>query len=105
MDWRNRKYYLAMFDHHSRDMRLENLKIASPTLKIHPPYNHHKSTQMPDNIYGIHDHMNFGQWKWWHMMISCCLEDSEAVEYELKKATRIDYDSCFMEITKEMCGQ
>ena len=46
------------------------------------------------------------------MMISCKKEDSEALEYELRKAERNDndsrpmrYGSHFLKLSKELCGQ
>ena len=50
MDYRNRNYYLATIDYLSYDMRLKNYKLAAPSLKIHPPYNHVKNTYNRDYI-------------------------------------------------------
>ena len=100
MDYRKRKYYLVRLDTCAFDMRMEYLKLASSTLKIHAPYGHFE--------YGKYD----GDYKsktgllCVQMMISCKKEDSELVEYELRKACRNDGSySAFSELTKEVCGQ
>lgn len=106
MDYRYRDYYLITIDYLSYDMRMRYYKIASPSLKIHPPYNHFKNGRELD-VYndGAKGH-------YWQMMISCKKEDSEALEYELRKAERNDndnrpmrYGSHFLKLSKELCGQ
>ena len=102
MDYRNRDYYLATIDYVSYDMRLKNYKLAAPSLKIHSPYNHVKNTYNRDYIDG----------RYWQMMLSCKKEDSEALEYELRKAERNDkydglysYGSHFIKLDKWFLGQ
>ncbi len=104
MDYRNRNYYLATIDYTSYDMRLRYYKLAAPSLKIHAPYNHIKwSDKEKDLLSG----------SYWQMMLSCKKEDSEALEYELRKAERNDNDynsvysfgSHFIKLDKKLCGQ
>ena len=98
MDYRERDYYLARIDYCSYGMRIGIFKIAAPSLKIHAPYGHIRSNgQRQDRI----NH------RYWQMMLSCRKEDSEALEYELRKAERRDIPnfSCFLKLNKEICGQ
>jgi hypothetical protein len=97
MDYRHRNYYLAKIDYFSYDMRIEYFKWAAPSLKIHPPYYHIRSNHRPqDCING----------RYWQMMLSCKKEDSETLEYELRKAERRDEGaSRFLKLNKEICGQ
>lgn len=98
MDYRERNYYLARIDYCSYNMRIGIFKIATPSLKIHAPYDHIKSNgERQDKING----------RYWQMMLSCRKEDSEALEYELRKAERRDRKSFsyFFKLNKEICGQ
>lgn len=104
MDYRNRNYYLAMIDNASYRMRMKYYKLTSPSLKIHAPYNHIKCNDTKrDLLNGTY----------WQMMLSCKKEDSEALEYELRKAERNDnernscnsFGSHFVKLNKELCGQ
>ena len=97
MDYRHRNYYLAKLDYLSHNMRIEFFKCAVPSLKIHPPYHHIKNNGRPqDNVNG----------RYWQMMLSCRKEESEALEYELRKAERRDEGgSRFLKLNKELCGQ
>lgn len=103
MDYRNRNYYLVNIDYVSYDMRLKIFKLVTPSLKIHPPYNHVKNKHQHDYVDGLT----------WQMMLSCKKEDSEALEYELRKAERNDNDynsvrsfgSHFIKLDKKLCGQ
>lgn len=104
MDYRNRNYYLVTIDYASYDMRLKIYKLVAPSLKIHSPYNHIKcSDRKRDLVNG----------SYWQMMLSCKKEDSENLEYELRKAERNDNDynsvysfgSHFVKLNKELCGQ
>lgn len=108
MDWRSRKYYLVSIPYFCRDMRINYFKIAAPSIKMSEPYNHvaHKIGR-----YGS-DYKYDGQWckeTGVHRpdyMISCKTEESEALEYELRKMVRNDgYYGAFYELTKEFCGQ
>lgn len=43
---------------------------------------------------------------YWQMMLSCKKEDSENLEYELRKAeSRDGWGSRFLKLDKELCGQ
>lgn len=97
MDYRHRNYYLVKLDPFARDMRIRYFKLASPSLKIHPPYYHIK--------YNKHTQDKIDGW-YWQMMLSCKIEDSDALEYELRKANRRDdFGSSFFKLNKEICGQ
>lgn len=110
MDYRYRNYYLVTVDWCSYDMRMEYFRIAAPSLKIHSPYNHFKnSSKEYDGQYTKH----LGYGGYWQMMLSCKREDSEALEYELRKAVRNDREynsiysvgSSFLKLDKSLCGQ
>ena len=71
MDKRERNYYLVRFDWRSKDMRIWFIKMISPKIKFH--------------------HRGDG------LLVSCLKDDSDAVEYELRKAERND-DFCIWRI-------
>ena len=106
MDYRYRDYYLVTINYLSYDMRMEYYKIAAPSLKIHSPYNHFKNGRELDMYNdGAKGHR-------WQIMISCKKEDSETLEYELRKAERRDDSihpwisgSHFLKLSKELLGQ
>ena len=105
MDYRHRNYYLVVIDWSSYNMRMLYYKMAAPSLKAHPPYRHFKNGRE-------YDAQNDGaKGHCWQMMLSCKKEDSEALEYELRKAERNDTDnhtwsgSYFLKLSKELCGQ
>lgn len=102
MDYRKRNYYLVTIDYISYDTRLKFYKLATPSLKIHSPYNHVKNICGRDYIDG----------RYWQMMLSCKKEDSEALEYELREAERSDkhgslysQGSYFLKLDKFLLGQ
>lgn len=103
MDWRNRNYYLITTDCFAYKMRHEYYKLAAPSLKIHSPYNHFRPAISKHGYDADYKHitgMGYVQ-----EMLSCRIEESELLEYELRKASRRDgYGSKFIKITKEMCG-
>ena len=105
MDYRNRDYYLVTIAYESYDMRLNYYKMAAPSLKMHSPYNHFKNGHMFDR------YNDGAKGRYWQMMISCKKENSEALEYELRKASRNDKcisswsDSYFIKLDKNLLGQ
>ena len=74
-------------------------------MKMHPPYNHFKSNK---NTAFDHDG-NYSKITGVlvpEMMISCKKEDTESLEYELRKAVRNDDGwSSFYKLSKAVCGQ
>lgn len=106
MDYRKRNYYLVTIDYYSYDMRLRYYKLAAPSFKMHQPYNHFKNGKELDRFNdGAKGH-------YWQMMVSCKKEESEALEYELRKAERNDKGnnpwtsgSHFIKLNKELLGQ
>ena len=103
MDYRERDYYLVRLDCLTYHMRMQHLKLAAPSLKVHPPYNHFKNN---DSDYDAVFTRKLGLGGYWQMMLSCRKEDSGAVEYELRKAERRDgYGSRVLKLNKEMCEQ
>lgn len=105
MDWRERDYYLVKLDNFSYKMRMEYLKWASETIKIHAPYNHIKAYHPCKSNYDG-DHYKITGIGYVQFMLSCRKEDSNEVEYELRKACiRDEYGSNFVKLTKKMCGQ
>lgn len=104
MDYRHRKYYLVSLPWFSKDMRLRYFRIAAPSMKIYPPYNHVLS-EKPHPLYDGHLRFDTGVYRP-NMMISCKTEDAEALEYELRKMVRNDeHCGAFFELTKTFCGQ
>lgn len=95
MDYRKRKYYLIKTNHWSYTMRHEIYKLAAPSIKYH----------------SVQQYGSFvPKFSWLHFtpneMISCLKEDTDTLEYELRKAHRRDGDgSNWIEITKELIGQ
>lgn len=106
MDYRNRNYYLVEIDYSSYDMRLGYYKSAAPSLKMHSPYGHFKNGKKLDRFNdGAKGH-------YWQMMVSCKKDESEALEYELRKAERNDEShnpwvngSHFIKLNKWLLGQ
>lgn len=97
MDYRTRNYYLVNIDTCSYEMRLRYYKMAANTLKIHPPFKHFKNSIVPRDC--CNDTC-------WQMLLSCKKEESEALEYELRKAERRDgLGSTFIKVDKELFGQ
>lgn len=104
MDYRNRCYYLVTIYYCSYDMRLGIFNIAAPSLKINAPYNHFKyNNKHYDGI----PTKKLGYSGYWQMMLSCNKKESDALEYELRKAERRDKQgySYFLKLSKELCGQ
>ena len=104
MDYRHRKYYLVSIPYFSRDMRIGYFKIAAPSLKMHTPYNHVHIKEDFEAYDGIwHEHTGVRRPD---AMLSCRIEDSNALEYELRKMVRNDYPyGKFFELTKNYCLQ
>ena len=110
MDYRYRNYYFVTIDYCSYDMRMRYFKLAAPSLKIHSPYNHFKNS---NKEYDGEYTKDLGYGGYWQMMFSCKREDSETLEYELRKAERRDREynsiystgSKFLKLNKELCGQ
>ena len=97
MDYRHRDYYLVNINSFAYNMRMRYYKLASPSLKIHQPYYHLKNNKYSQD---------YIKRRYWQMMLSCKKEDSEALEYELRKAERRDgWGSRFLKLDKELCGQ
>lgn len=104
MDYRHRKYYLVSLPWFSKDMRLQHFRIAAPSMKMHPPYNHVLS-EKPHPLYDGHWRFDTGVCSP-GMMLSCKLEDAGALEYELRKMVRNDSPhASFFELTKSFCKQ
>lgn len=100
MDYRNRKYYLIEFDLRTFNMRRERLKILSPSLKMHSPYRHIKDN---NTCYGYDRIKNKQIYPWF--MISCRIDESIPLEYEMNKAIRNDISFRYCELTKDICKQ
>lgn len=85
MDRRERKYYLVNVDYFAYKMRMEYIKTCCPSRKVHSVKEHWKDDPQLR--------------KYWQMMISCKKEQSESLEYELRKGMRNDgYGTRFVEI-------
>lgn len=103
MDWRERNYYLVYTNPFAYCMRHEYYRLAAPSLKRHSPCGHFRDYISADNHNGYHEE-TVATLGCPQEMISCRIEDSEALEYELRKAVR-RRDGIFCKLTKEMCGQ
>lgn len=108
MDYRNRNYYLVTIDPNAYDMRMRYFYNAAPSLKMYGPYNHFKYGKRYDG----ESTKGITQNTYWQLMMSCKKEDSEALEYELRKAKRMDkpenswsLGSYFLRLDKALCGQ
>lgn len=101
MDWRKRSYYLVCTEYSAYDMRHRFYKIVAPSLKRHSACNHFIGHRGND-ISSVANEMGF---YYPQEMLSCKIEESEALEYELEKAKRRDGGSRFMKLTEEKCGQ
>ena len=77
MDWRNRKYYCVSFEWRSKDMRMRYLKLIDG-ISIHP---YRYIPKQPDEI-EVRGSYQF--------LLGVPSENSESVEYELRKAERND---------------
>ena len=73
MDRRLRKYYLVTFEYDSYNMRMDYTKICCESRKVHPVKEYWSN-----------------QFGYYQMLMSCRNEDSESLEYELRKAVRND---------------
>lgn len=103
MDWRERNYYLVYTNPFAYCMRHEYYRLAAPSLKCRSPFGHFRDYISTYNYDGYHEE-TVETWGCPQEMISCRIEDSEALEYELRKAVR-RRDGIFCKLTKEMCGQ
>lgn len=83
VDWRNRKYYVARFSLRESEYRLRILKLISG-VRIHCP------TQLTSGNWfkSIHDETE--PRGYYHYLIGCPTDVSEAVEFELRKSQRFD---------------
>lgn len=103
MDYRKRNYYLVTISYLSYDMRLNYYRLAAPSLKIHAPYGHFKGYDKDYDGVCMKELWCSG---YWQIMLSCKKEDSEALEYELRKAERNDNgNSYFIKLDKCLLGQ
>jgi hypothetical protein len=80
MDWRGRKYYIARFSSDSYNMRINILKNING-VRLHSPTQHNFHIKISD------ENESRG---YYHILIGCTLDASKIVEYELKKATKVD---------------
>lgn len=103
MDWRERNYYLVYTNPFAYRMRHEYYRLAAPSLKRNSLCGHFRNYISADNHNGYYEE-TVETWGCPQEMISCRIEDSEALEYELRKAVRRE-DCNFCKLTKEMCGQ
>lgn len=88
MDYRLRDYYLVWTDRFSWDMRHEYYKTAAPSIKRHSrKYTINSPCFTADE------------------MISCLKDESESLEYELRKAARNDKWSSFIKVNKTLMEQ
>jgi hypothetical protein len=71
VDRRERDYYLVSLDYLSYNYRLGQIKICVPSLKLHDSKKHEITSR-------------------YQQMFSCRKNESESLEYELRKAERRD---------------
>lgn len=92
MDWRGRKYYIANFSPESYDMRIEILKNIDG-IKLHNPTKHNFNIKLPDEkeLRGNY-----------HVLIGCKIDVKDIIEFELRKAERLDKHSRWKEIQRDV---
>ncbi len=88
MDWRGRKYYAVSFSPEALDMRIQFIKLIGSGVKVR------FSTDVPRQKDELEERGRY------QCLIGCRFDQSEAIEYELKKAERNDY-YCFWREIKE----
>lgn len=81
MDWRGRKYYAVKFPHWEHDYRVRMLKLIEG-ITMHPPTDNTISRR---NVAYDDEASPRG---YYHYVIGCPENLHEAVEYELRKASR-----------------
>lgn len=92
MDYRKRKYYLGHIHGISMNKRLSDFKTVAPSLKIHEIKRFHRTL-----VYEI-----YGRYKYYpNVFLSCRIEDSEKLEFEIEMAEHYGNWTEFIEITKE----
>ena len=92
MDYRERKYYLGHIQGSSMKERLADFKTVAPSLKIHEIKRYH----------GTFVHEIYGTYKYYpNVFLSCRIEDSEKLEFEIEMAEHYNKWTEFTEITKE----
>jgi len=92
MDWRGRKYYVARFSSDAYSMRIGILKNID-SVRLHCPAQSDYKIRISDEVEPR---------GYYQILIGCKLEDSEIVEYELRKAERNDSCSDWKEIKRDM---
>lgn len=90
MDWRGRKYYVCTFSLEAVEHRVRNLKLIGNGVTIH--FNTGVPRQ-PDEIEERGHYL---------CVIGCTYDQSEAVEYELRKSERNDYYCSWKEIKRDL---
>ena len=86
MDWRGRKYYAVSFSPEALDMRIRFIKLIGSGVKVR------FSTDVPRQKDELEERGRY------QCLIGCRFDQSEAVEYELRKAKRNDYYCSWREI-------
>lgn len=115
MDYRERKYYLVRLndglspfwwvkghDNHGvrYDSYLKYFKDNIKSLKISPPYNHIKTNSDSGKWDGAIPEIGYAQ-----MLFSCSVYDVCKIEYIFREISKNDNYFCYIELTKEICGQ
>jgi len=91
MDWRARKYYVANFSPEAYDMRVKIFKNIDG-IKLHNPTKHNFNIKLPDEK---EPRGNY------HVLIGCNFNIKDIVEFELRKAERLDEYSRWEEIHRD----
>ena len=86
MDWRGRKYYAVSFSPEALDMRIRFIKFIGSGVKVR--FSTGVSRQKDE----------LGERGRHQCLIGCRFDQSETVEYELRKAERNDYYCSWREI-------
>lgn len=111
MDYRHREYYLVRFYWFERAWMVHKLKELAPSIKMHKPYNHfvYKITDKLDKSQiGMQYDGKYSDITGMHFvdtMISCKIDESDALEYELRKMTRYSKEFKFFKLSRECCKQ
>jgi len=89
MDWRNRKYYVVNFCPNAYEMRIDILRNIDGIKLRNPKYDF--NVKLPDEAESR---------GCYQVLIGCREDDSEIIEYELRKAERNDGFAKWKEIKK-----
>ena len=90
MDWRGRKYYAVTFSPEAQDYRVWTLKLIGKGISIH------FNGDVPKQLDEVEERSSY------ICVIGCNYDQSDAVEYTLRKAERNDDYCIWKEIQRDL---